>query len=257
MIPRGRENLVAINLIIQHIKKQLEIRHIKTDFTDFMKTIDSHVPKDLHILPHNNQVIGILTILRNIDTDRDNFIFYAERLMRRTFEYAFSFLPHEDYDVMMPSGDNYKGKRFAGEGLCGVSILRAGETMEKALMKVTKDVRLGKILIQTNDSGEPLLHYCRLPAGISTDYVVLMDPIVGTGSASLMAIRVLLDHDVDEDKIILVSLLMASCGVQAISYAFPKVTIITAAVDQEYNYESRQIIPGLGNFGDRYFGTCF
>lgn len=81
-------------------------------------------------------------------------------------------------------------------------------------MKVTKDVRLGKILIQTNDSGEPLLHYCRLPAGISTDYVVLMDPIVGTGSASLMAIRVLLDHDVDEDKIILVSLLMASCGVQ-------------------------------------------
>jgi hypothetical protein len=55
VIPRGRENLVAINLIIQHIKKQLEIRHIKTDFTDFMKTIDSHVPKDLHILPHNNQ----------------------------------------------------------------------------------------------------------------------------------------------------------------------------------------------------------
>ena len=104
-----------------------------------------------------------------------------------------------------------------------------------------------------------------------------MDPIVGTGSASMMAIRVLLDHDYQEENIILVSLLMAECGAQgmrknfkyfqirkninfnsseAISYAFPRVKIITAAVDKEYDFDTRQIIPGLGNFGNRYFGTC-
>lgn len=116
-------------------------------------------------------VIGILTILRNIETSRDDFIFYSERLMRRTFEYALSFLPHCDVNVTMPSGESYVGKKFAGQGLCGVSILRAGETMEKALMKVTKDIRLGKILIQTNEHGEPLLHYCRLPANKVKDYV--------------------------------------------------------------------------------------
>lgn len=57
------------------------------------------------------------------------------------------------------------------KGVCGVSILRAGETMEKALMKVTKDIRLGKILIQTNDHGEPMLHYCRLPMNKAKDFV--------------------------------------------------------------------------------------
>lgn len=256
VIPRGRENNVAIRLIIKHIKHQLDLRHIKTDHSQVMKEIIKHVPSNLHVLPHSNQIIGILTILRNIETSRDDFIFYSERLMRRTFEYALSFLPHCDVNVTMPSGESYVGKKFAGQGLCGVSILRAGETMEKALMKVTKDIRLGKILIQTNEHGEPLLHYCRLPANKVKDYVVLMDPIVGTGSASMMAIRVLLDHDVDEENIILVCLVMASCGVSAISYAFPRVTIITAAVDSQYNYETRQIIPGLGNFGNRYFGTC-
>ena len=70
------------------------------------------------------------------------------------------------------------------------------------------------MLIQTNDAGEPELHYTRLPRDIAHDYVILMDPIVGTGSAAMMAIRILLDHDVAEDKIILVSLLMAECGSQ-------------------------------------------
>ena len=71
----------------------------------------------------------------------------------------------------MPSGEEYIGKKFAGQGLCGVSIVRAGETMEQALMKVTKDIRLGKILIQTNEDGEPLLHYHRLPVNKDKDFV--------------------------------------------------------------------------------------
>ena len=73
---------------------------------------------------------------------------------------------------------------------------------------------LNSNLCKTNEDGEPELHYIRLPRDIANDYVVLMDPIVGTGSAAMMAIRVLLDHDVKEDKIILVSLLMAECGSQ-------------------------------------------
>lgn len=116
--------------------------------------------------------------------------------------------------------------------ITGVSILRAGETMEQALMAVCKDIRLGKILIQTNhDTGEPevphpflhahsllmfrqnsaartwkcllkhrcfffpsllQLHYLRLPKDISEDYVILMDSTVSTGAAALMAVRVLL-----------------------------------------------------------------
>merc|ERR1712192_263522 len=114
-----------------------------------------------------------------------------------------------------------------------------------ALSDVCKDIRIGKILIQTNwESGEPELYYLRLPKDIKDYQVILMDATVATGAAAMMAIRVLLDHDVPEANINLVSLLMAESGVN----------IITSAVDPEIN-DRFHVMPGIGNFGDRYFGT--
>lgn len=81
-----------------------------------------------------------------------------------------------------------------------------------------------------------------------------MDATVATGAAAMMAIRVLLDHDVPKGNIMLVSLLMAESGVQSIAYAFPGVKIVTSAVDPEIN-DKFYVLPGIGNFGDRYFGT--
>ncbi|VDO25800.1 unnamed protein product [Onchocerca flexuosa] len=70
----------------------------------------------------------------------------------------------------------------------------------------------------------------------------------------MMAIRVLLDHDVLEENILLLSLLMAGTGVHSLAYAFPKVNLLTTAVDPHIN-ELYYVIPGMGNFGDRYYGT--
>ncbi|XP_077079661.1 uridine-cytidine kinase-like 1 [Siphateles boraxobius] len=81
-----------------------------------------------------------------------------------------------------------------------------------------------------------------------------MDSTVSTGAAAMMAVRVLLDHDVQEDKILLVSLLMAELGVSSVAYAFPRVKIITTAVDKSLD-DLLHLIPGIGDFGDRYFGT--
>ncbi|CAJ0931177.1 unnamed protein product [Ranitomeya imitator] len=94
----------------------------------------------------------------------------------------------------------------------------------------------------------------RLPKDISEDHVILMDCTVSTGAAAMMAVRVLLDHEVPEDKIFLLSLLMAELGVHSVAYAFPHVRILTTAVDKKVN-DMFRIIPGIGNFGDRYFGT--
>ncbi|NXO05613.1 UCKL1 protein, partial [Rhinopomastus cyanomelas] len=198
---------------------------------------------------------GVSSVRRNKDTTRDEFIFYSKRLMRLLIEHALSFLPLKSVTVETPQGTTYEGKRFHRQRITGVSILRAGETMEQALTAVCKDIRLGKILIQTNhNTGEPELHYLRLPKEISEDYVILMDSTVSTGAAAMMAVRVLLDHDVQEDRIFLLSLLMAEMGVHSVAYAFPHVRIITTAVDKRVN-EEFHIIPGIGNFGDRYFGT--
>ncbi|NWY43930.1 UCKL1 protein, partial [Sylvia atricapilla] len=278
VVPRGGENFVALDLIVQHVHSQLEkpLPHCRAALASAHQ--GQPLPKTLSVLESTPQVRGMHTIIRNKDTTRDEFIFYSKRLMRLLIEHALSFLPLKSVTVETPQGTMYEGKRFHRQRITGVSILRAGETMEQALTAVCKDIRLGKILIQTNlDTGEPELHYLRLPKEISEDYVILMDSTVSTGAAAMMAVRVLLvrgrpggwdplgpagrswlrvpqDHDVQEDRIFLLSLLMAEMGVHSVAYAFPRVRIITTAVDKRVN-EEFHIIPGIGNFGDRYFGT--
>ncbi|XP_053565433.1 uridine-cytidine kinase-like 1 isoform X4 [Bombina bombina] len=256
VVPRGGENFVALDLIVQHVHSQLEKRMQRWDMAALASAHQGQpLPETLSVLQSTPQVRGMHTIIRNKDTNRDEFIFYSKRLMRLLIEHALSFLPLIPVTVETPQGTLYQGKRFYRQRITGVSILRAGETMEQALTAICKDIRLGKILIQTNhNTGEPELHYLRLPKEISEDYVILMDSTVSTGAAAMMAIRVLLDHDVQEDKIFLLSLLMAEMGVHSVAYAFPRVRIITTAVDKRVNQEFH-IIPGIGNFGDRFFGT--
>ncbi|XP_054993950.1 uridine-cytidine kinase-like 1 isoform X2 [Sorex araneus] len=255
VVPRGSGNTVAIDLIVQHVHSQLEERELSVRAALASAHQCHPLPRTLSVLKSTPQVRGMHTIIRDKETSRDEFIFYSKRLMRLLIEHALSFLPFQDCVVQTPQGHDYAGKCYAGKQITGVSILRAGETMEPALRAVCKDVRIGTILIQTNQlTGEPELHYLRLPKDISDDHVILMDCTVSTGAAAMMAVRVLLDHDVPEDKIFLLSLLMAEMGVHSVAYAFPRVRIITTAVDKRVN-DLFRIIPGIGNFGDRYFGT--
>jgi len=260
IVPRGGENEVAINLIVQHVQTQLTNRGFKlrSKLAEHGSNGSGHtvVPSTLKVLPTTPQIKGLHTYIRNRETARDEFIFYSKRLIRLVIEYSLSLLPYETVSVTTPQqGMQYEGRRCSVKRICGVSILRAGETMEQALSDVCKDIRIGKILIQTNwESGEPELYYLRLPKDIKDYQVILMDATVATGAAAMMAIRVLLDHDVPEENINLVSLLMAESGVHTIAYAFPNVKIVTSAVDPEIN-EKFHVMPGIGNFGDRYFGT--
>merc|ERR1712038_1333845 len=208
IVPRGGENEVAINLIVQHVQTQLTNRGFK--LRSKLAEVGNNgngsgtakLPNTLKLLPSTPQIKGLHTYVRNKDTSRDEFIFYSKRLIRLVIEYSLSLLP-----------------------------------------------------FQTNwESGEPELYYLRLPKDIKDYQVILMDATVATGAAAMMAIRVLLDHDVPETNINLVSLLMAESGVHTIAYAFPGVKIVTSAVDPEIN-DKFHVMPGIGNFGDRYFGT--
>lgn len=255
IVPRGGENEVAIELIVQHVHTQLQLRGFKVRKELAQSYLGQPLPSSLYRLPDTPQIKGLHTFIRNSRTHRDEFIFYSKRLIRLVIEYALSLLPFKEIMVDTPQGVPYVGKRAATDKICGVSILRAGETMEQAVRDVCKDIRIGKILIQTNlMTGEPELYYLRLPKDIKDYRVILMDATVATGAAAMMAIRVLLDHDVLEENILLVSLLMAESGVHTIAYAFPNVKIVTSALDPEIN-EKFHVMPGIGNFGDRYFGT--
>uniref|UniRef100_A0A672IPN6 Uridine-cytidine kinase-like 1 n=1 Tax=Salarias fasciatus TaxID=181472 RepID=A0A672IPN6_SALFA len=260
VVPRGGGNMVAIDLIVQHVHSQLEERELSVRALLASAQQTQPLPQTLSVLESTPQVRGLHTIIRNRETSRDEFIFYSKRLMRLLIEHALTFLPSQVMTAVFHKPlvclhSSASAHLASSPQITGVSILRAGETMEPALRAVCKDVRIGKILIQTNlDSGEPELHYLRLPKDISEDHVILMDSTVSTGAAAMMAVRVLLDHEVQEEKIMLVSLLMAELGVHSVAYAFPKVKIITTAVDKGLD-DSLHVIPGIGDFGDRYFGT--
>lgn len=224
IVPRGGENKVAIQLIVQHVHTQLQARGFKLRETLAHSYIGQPMPDSLFLLPSTPQVKGLHTFIRSVNTKRDEFIFYSKRLIRLVIEYALGLLPFKETIIETPQGIEYHGRKLACEKICGVSILRAGETMEQAVNDVCKDIRIGKILIQTSQtSGEPELFYLRLPKDIKDYKVILMDATVATGAAAIMAIRVLLDHDVPEDNIMITSLLMAEIGVHSIAYAFPKV----------------------------------
>ncbi|KAI8990257.1 uridine kinase [Pilobolus umbonatus] len=256
IIPRGVENVIAIDLMTKHIQNQLNENIVNLRWGFARNTsVSGDIPSNVLVLPPKNQIKGIHTILRNHETPRDEFLFYADRLAVLLMEYAGSLLPSKPITVRTPHNYVYEGVKVS-QKVCGVAILRAGGTLEAGLKRVFSEAIIGKLLIQTDSaSGDPELHYCKLPDHINDYNIILMDAMVGTGAAALMAIRVLLDHEVPEDRIILVTFLAAQLGITVITNAFPRVKIVTSMIDPEVNKKTLWIEPGIGNFGDRYFGT--
>jgi len=216
-----------------------------------MTEIDSE--EKVIVLRQTKQLIGLHTIIRDVNVTREDFIFYSDRLIRLLIEEALSLLPFKEKTVETPSGVPFSGIEFTSR-ICGVSIVRAGESMERGLREVCKAVRIGKILIQRDENAQPKLFYTKLPPDIANRDVLLMDPMLATGGTFIKAIEVLLEHDVSEDRIIMLNLIACPEGISAIRSRFPKVRIVTTAIDEGLN-DHKYIIPGIGDFGDRYFGT--
>ncbi|KAJ1929680.1 Uracil phosphoribosyltransferase, synthesizes UMP from uracil [Tieghemiomyces parasiticus] len=208
----------------------------------------------VHLLEQTQQLKALLTIIRDKNTARGDFIFYSDRIIRLLVEEGLNHLPVVETDVETPTGSSFHGVDFLGK-ICGVSIMRAGESMEQGLRDCCRSVRIGKILIQRDEeTAEAKLYYAKLPSDIASRYVLLLDPMLATGGSAIRAIQVLLDHGVQEDRILFLNLLCAPEGVEAVVSRFPQLQIITGDIDAGLD-EHKFITPGLGDFGCRYFGT--
>ncbi|AEO62809.1 uncharacterized protein THITE_2107438 [Thermothielavioides terrestris NRRL 8126] len=204
------------------------------------------------ILPQTPQLIALLSIIRNKDTQRGDFIFYSNRIIRLLVEEGLNHLPTIEHTVTTPVGRTYDGLAFQGK-ICGVSIMRAGEAMEQGLRECCRSVRIGKILIQRDEeTSRPKLFYDKLPEDIADRWVLLLDPMLATGGSAIMAVDVLKARGVPEERIFFLNVLASPQGIQNFATKFPKVRLVTAFVDQGLD-EKNYIIPGLGDFGDRYY----
>jgi uracil phosphoribosyltransferase len=209
---------------------------------------------NLHVLPQTDQLRALHTMIRNRAATRTEFVFYAGRIIRMLIESGLGLLPFEDCEVQTPVGRTYRGRRFASQ-LCGVSIARAGESMEAGLRAVCPGIRIGKILIQRDKTTKlPHLYYAALPPDIAQRHVLLLDPMFATGGTALTAIQVLVDRGVPEDRIVFITLITVPEAIARFCERHPRVQIVTSAVDDRLN-EHAYMLPGVGDFGDRYFGT--
>lgn len=213
------------------------------------------------VLPQTPQLIALLTcvtlprlppekltqcrIIRDKNTDRGDFIFYSNRIIRLLVEEGLNHLPTIEHTVTTPVGRPYDGLSFQGK-ICGVSIMRAGEAMEQGLRDCCRSVRIGKILIQRDEeTAQPKLFYDKLPEDIAERWVLLLDPMFATGGSAIMAVEVLKSRGVPEERILFLNLIASPEGIKNFASKFPKLRVVTAFVDaglDEKKYESPSLI---------------
>lgn len=231
-------NLVAIDLIVEHIRTKLQQHEMR------------RIYPNLEVIPSNFQIQGMHTIMRDRNTSKEDFVFYADRLNRLVVEAGLGHLPFSEACVTTPTGHPYCGVAFARK-LCGVSIIRSGEAMESALRACCKGIKIGKILVHRHTEHSEVI-YEKLPADIAERHVMLMDPLLSTGGTAVKAIQILKDKGVPEDRILFLAIIAAPEGIHKVCTNFPQVTLITSDID-DYVDEHYAIVPGCGNYGDRYF----
>jgi uracil phosphoribosyltransferase len=217
-------------------------------------SIDRYLGRNVHLLPQTNQLRALHTMIRDRTASREDFIFYSGRIIHLLIEAGLNLLPFEECEVETPVGRAYDGVCFTSQ-TCGVSIARAGESMEAGLRTLCRSIRIGKILIQRDKVTKlPRLYYSSLPNDIARRHVLLLDPMLATGGTALAAIKVLLDLGVAEEKLIFINLITVPEGITAVCERHPHVRIVTSAIDERLN-ENAYMMPGIGDFGDRFFGT--
>uniref|UniRef100_A0A8C9ZUJ9 Uracil phosphoribosyltransferase homolog n=3 Tax=Sander lucioperca TaxID=283035 RepID=A0A8C9ZUJ9_SANLU len=199
----------------------------------------------LKLLPLNDQIRELQTIIRDKTTSRGDFVFCADRLIRLVVEEGLNQLPYSECTVTTPTGYKYEGVKFE-RGNCGVSIMRSGEAMEQGLRDCCRSIRIGKILIQSDEETQKAkVYYAKFPPDVYRRKVLLMYPILSTGNTVIEAVRVLIEHGVQPRHIILLSLFSTPHGAKSIIQEFPDITILTTEV--------HPVAPT--HFGQRYFGT--
>lgn len=270
VIPRGLDNVIAIDLMIDHIKKQLvvksinHIKHLKQlgHGTDF----DINQFSNVVILPSNNQTKGITSILFDKSTPMSEFIFYFNRMANLIIEAALNQInTYSQVDIATGMG-TFKGLKQQDK-LIAVTIIRSGDCFNTAIKKTFVDIPLGKLLIQSDSlTGEPQLHTENLPKGlndIDCKKILLFDAQLISGAAAIMAIQVLIDHKVRQEDIALCTYLCTEIALRRILRVFPRVNLVIGKLsnlpgtEKFPDYNPEKFIDSTWQFRNRFVDSLF
>ncbi|MCP3990356.1 MAG: uracil phosphoribosyltransferase [Actinomycetia bacterium] len=193
-----------------------------------------------------------ITMLRNIETSSHDFRALCQEVTLLTAYEALRHLPVEQVTVQTPITTT-ESPMLAGPAPAVVGILRAGLVMVEAILTLIPHARVGHLgLFRDPETHQPVEYYQKLPPEIADREVLLVDPMLATGGSAVHALDVLAQHGCEQVR--LLSIIGCPEGVAAVHQAHPNVPIIVAALDEQLN-DHAYIVPGLGDAGDRIYGT--
>lgn len=206
--------------------------------------------KNVHVVDHPF-ISDSLTHLRNKDTDLKHFRFHSDQLCRLLVAEAVRGLAVKEITIQTPLQE-MKAEKLVEE-IVVVPVLRAGLAMLPGALQFLPKSRVGFVgLARDEETAQASEYYWKLPSFSSESVIMVTDPMLATGGSSLHVLQRL--HQEKPKAVRLVCVIAAPEGIAAVHREFPEVEIFTAAVDERLN-EKKYIVPGLGDYGDRYFGT--
>ncbi len=209
--------------------------------------------EDHVVLVDHPMVQHKLSILRRTDTSSKQFReLVSELAMYEAYE-ATRDLPLRDVEIETPICKT-TAKEIAGKKLAIVPILRAGLGMVDGVLEIVPAARVGHLgMYRNEETHEPIPYYEKLPVDIAERDVLLLDPMLATGGSACAAVQFLRKAGV-KGTIRFLNIVAAPEGIETLIEQDPEVKIYTCAVDEGLN-EAAYIVPGLGDAGDRIFGT--
>ena len=193
-----------------------------------------------------------ISLMRKKETGSKDFRELASEVATLMCYEATRDLPLKEVTVETPIC-RCKTKMIAGRKLAIVPILRAGLGMVDGMLTLIPAAKVGHIgLYRDPETLAPVEYYCKMPHDIAERDVIVLDPMLATGGSAVAAIQFLKNYECRSIK--LMNILAAPEGIQAVRTAHPDVDIYVAAVDEKLN-DHGYIVPGLGDAGDRIFGT--
>lgn len=209
-------------------------------------------PHTVHQLNWHPLIAHKITEMRKIATDSSTFRKLVEEVTTLICCEAMQRLELEEYVVETPICKTI-GKRISGKKLVAVPILRAGLGMEDAVKMVVPKSRTGFIgLYRDEETLEPHEYFCKLPNGIAEREVFILDPMLATGGSASAAIQLVKDRGCK--KISFLCIIAAPQGIDLLVDRHPDVEIFCGCIDRGLN-KNGYIVPGLGDAGDRIYGT--
>ena len=193
-----------------------------------------------------------LSILRDENTGVKDFREVVSEIATLMCYEATRDLPLEEVEIKTPI-TTAKFKTIAGKKLAIVPVLRAGLGMVDGILTLIPSAKVGHIgLYRDPDTLEPVEYYCKMPNDIAEREVIILDPMLATGGSASAAIQFIKNYEVKNIK--LMNIIAAPEGIQRVHDDHPDVDIYCAALDEKLN-DHGYIVPGLGDAGDRIFGT--